>query len=103
MGIDDAILQELQRSWENKVAQSRVANFAVSEDSYYAEDADIEAAPGGAGSASQFHAVSPAETFSQAAAAASLATLASAGAAMQNAEAQNAVGKPQQFMVHVHE
>ncbi|CEP15919.1 hypothetical protein [Parasitella parasitica] len=38
MGIDDSILQELQRSWETKVARSRVANFGFKEDSYYEDD-----------------------------------------------------------------
>ncbi|KAL9552229.1 hypothetical protein MBANPS3_003896 [Mucor bainieri] len=38
MGIDDSVLQELQRSWETKVARSRVANFGFKEDGYYEED-----------------------------------------------------------------
>ncbi|KAI8643559.1 transcription factor IIA, alpha/beta subunit [Parasitella parasitica] len=38
MGIDDSILQELQRSWETKVARSRVANFGFKEDNYYEDD-----------------------------------------------------------------
>ncbi|KAI8997438.1 transcription factor IIA, alpha/beta subunit [Pilobolus umbonatus] len=35
MGIDDSILQELQRSWESKVARSRVANFGFKDDLIY--------------------------------------------------------------------
>ncbi|KAI8370922.1 transcription factor IIA, alpha/beta subunit [Blakeslea trispora] len=38
MGIDDSILQELQRSWESKVARSRVANFGFKDNGYYEED-----------------------------------------------------------------
>ncbi|KAI8988843.1 transcription factor IIA, alpha/beta subunit [Pilobolus umbonatus] len=38
MGIDESILQELQRSWETKVARSRVANFGFHEETYYEED-----------------------------------------------------------------
>ncbi|KAI8328888.1 transcription factor IIA, alpha/beta subunit [Chlamydoabsidia padenii] len=40
MGIDDAVLQELQRSWETKVARSRVANFGFNNDGYYEEEGD---------------------------------------------------------------
>ncbi|KAI8374944.1 transcription factor IIA, alpha/beta subunit [Choanephora cucurbitarum] len=38
MGIDDSILQELQRSWESKVARSRVANFGFKDNGYYEEE-----------------------------------------------------------------
>ncbi|KAI9255045.1 transcription factor IIA, alpha/beta subunit-domain-containing protein [Phascolomyces articulosus] len=40
MGIDEAVLQELQRSWEAKVARSRVANFGFSDEAYYDEDGE---------------------------------------------------------------
>ncbi|SAL97246.1 hypothetical protein [Absidia glauca] len=40
MGIDDAVLQELQRSWETKVARSRVANFGFSNEGYYEDEGD---------------------------------------------------------------
>ncbi|KAI7904115.1 transcription factor IIA, alpha/beta subunit [Cokeromyces recurvatus] len=42
MGIDDSILQELQRSWESKVARSRVANFGFKEDGYYEDEGGVD-------------------------------------------------------------
>ncbi|KAG1384342.1 hypothetical protein G6F61_000530 [Rhizopus arrhizus] len=39
MGIDESVLQELQRSWESKVARSRVANFGfVKDDTFYDDE-----------------------------------------------------------------
>ncbi|CAO3589009.1 unnamed protein product [Absidia cylindrospora] len=40
MGMDEAVLQELQRSWETKVAQSRVANFGFNNEGYYEDDGE---------------------------------------------------------------
>ncbi|KAI8081769.1 transcription factor IIA, alpha/beta subunit [Halteromyces radiatus] len=40
MGIDEAVLQELQRSWETKVARSRVANFGFNNDGYYDDESE---------------------------------------------------------------
>ncbi|CAO0797108.1 unnamed protein product [Mucor circinelloides] len=51
MGIDDSVLQELQRSWETKVARSRVANFGFKEDGYYDEDGNNNNNNGGDGNA----------------------------------------------------
>ncbi|KAI9483737.1 MAG: transcription factor IIA, alpha/beta subunit [Benjaminiella poitrasii] len=42
MGIDDSILQELQRSWESKVARSRVANFGFKEEGYYEDEGGVD-------------------------------------------------------------
>ncbi|CAO3681065.1 unnamed protein product [Rhizopus microsporus] len=38
MGIDEFVLQELQRSWESKVARSRVANFGFIRDEPFYDD-----------------------------------------------------------------
>ncbi|KAG2174133.1 hypothetical protein INT43_004153 [Umbelopsis isabellina] len=76
MGIDDNILNELQRSWETKVARSRVANFMVNEEGYY----DQEASQAGLSADSnqlQYPPVTIHESLSTSAAAASLATMAS--------------------------
>ncbi|CAO3608989.1 unnamed protein product [Cunninghamella blakesleeana] len=40
MGIDESVLRELQRSWETKVARSRVANFGFNGDEYYDEESE---------------------------------------------------------------
>ncbi|KAG0343194.1 transcription factor IIA subunit alpha [Podila horticola] len=46
MGVDETIMHELQRSWENKIAQSRVTAFqaepAASVDSYPLEESSYE-------------------------------------------------------------
>ncbi|KAF9897218.1 transcription factor IIA subunit alpha, partial [Lobosporangium transversale] len=42
MGVDETILHELQRSWENKVAQSRVTSFQTSETSAPADNFPFE-------------------------------------------------------------
>ncbi|KAF9386503.1 transcription factor IIA subunit alpha [Podila verticillata] len=46
MGVDETIMHELQRSWENKIAQSRVTAFqaepAASVDSYPLEEPNYE-------------------------------------------------------------
>lgn len=49
MGIDEAVLQELQRSWEIKVARSRVANFGVGDENYYDEENEEQHGTGAAG------------------------------------------------------
>ncbi|KAG0163115.1 hypothetical protein DFQ30_000728, partial [Apophysomyces sp. BC1015] len=91
MGIDETVLQELQRSWETKVARSRVANFGFAEHSYF-DDGDDDHGHGhghinlGSGadriSAMQYPGVGLPESYAQSAAA-SLAPLASAGAGVR--------------------
>ncbi|ORX62892.1 transcription factor IIA, alpha/beta subunit [Hesseltinella vesiculosa] len=79
MGVDDSVLHELQRSWEAKVARSRVANFGFSSDTYYDEgeedhgDNVLNTNSHGYGTE-----VKP-EDFSHHTAAANLASLATAG------------------------
>ncbi|CAO3696766.1 unnamed protein product [Rhizopus stolonifer] len=47
MGIDESILQELQRSWESKVARSRVANFGfLRDETFYDEEHSDQALNG---------------------------------------------------------
>ncbi|KAI8374604.1 transcription factor IIA, alpha/beta subunit [Radiomyces spectabilis] len=82
MGIDEAILQELQRSWETKVARSRVANFGFTEENFYDEETDnhtnmnMGSAPDGM-SSMQYP-----STYNQGAAA-NLASLATVGTSMR--------------------
>ncbi|KAM3583216.1 transcription factor IIA subunit alpha [Umbelopsis sp. WA50703] len=79
MGIDDNILNELQRSWETKVARSRVANFMVNEEGYYDQEAS-QAGLSADGNQLQYPPVTIHESLSTSAAAASLATMASGSA-----------------------
>ncbi|KAL1925692.1 uncharacterized protein VTP21DRAFT_575 [Calcarisporiella thermophila] len=87
MGIDEAVLMELQRSWEQKVAESQVAGLGEHDEEYdYNEEYESQ----------QLHSQQPSgETAVQAAA--NLATLASASVAIQNTES-NGVGRPQPFL-----
>ncbi|KAL1930345.1 hypothetical protein VTP01DRAFT_10507 [Rhizomucor pusillus] len=98
MGIDEAVLQELQRSWETKVARSRVANFGFSEDGYYDEDngegVTIPASTAeGMGAPLSYPNVSYAQN---AAAAASLASLAAGGNAMRQHMRDPGMNAPRQ-------
>ncbi|CAO3692641.1 unnamed protein product [Umbelopsis ramanniana] len=79
MGIDDNILNDLQRSWETKVARSRVANFIVGEEGYYDTEASQHAGLI-SDTGLQYPPVTIHESLSTAAAAASLATMASGSA-----------------------
>ncbi|ORX93166.1 transcription factor IIA, alpha/beta subunit [Basidiobolus meristosporus CBS 931.73] len=110
MGVDESILQELQRSWETKIANARVANFVVSDpqvtegytNAYYDESGNPVQY------ADQYpHAPAPTEAQEYAyaeqyqqqqphgVAAANLATLASASSALKQ---ENGVGAPQSYM-----
>jgi len=80
MGIDDNVLNELQRSWETKVARSRVANFMVNEEGYYEGDSSPHAGIITETNQLQYPPVTIHESLSTAAAAASLATMASGSA-----------------------
>ncbi|KAI8141225.1 transcription factor IIA, alpha/beta subunit [Fennellomyces sp. T-0311] len=94
MGIDEAVLQELQRSWEAKVARSRVANFGFSDENYYDEDGEdhnINMPPGPDGMGTQLQYPTP---YAQGAAA-SLPTLA-AGAGIRQHIALQQQQTPQQ-------
>ncbi|KAI8087245.1 transcription factor IIA, alpha/beta subunit [Thamnidium elegans] len=93
MGIDDAILQELQRSWESKVARSRVANFGFKDDGYYDEDGENSTAqaplPGAAvNSNNDTPALQYPTEYAGQPAAASLANLATAAGRSQQQQQQ---------------
>ncbi|OZJ03606.1 hypothetical protein BZG36_03691 [Bifiguratus adelaidae] len=101
MGIDESILQELQRSWETKVAQMRVIGSA--EDGYYPEDGDHElpaALTTGAAQAIKQIYEKPepiaAPAYAQSAAAASLANLASGVTNL--GDMGNGLGKPEPYL-----
>ncbi|KAK9703695.1 transcription factor IIA subunit alpha [Basidiobolus ranarum] len=109
MGVDESILQELQRSWETKIANARVANFVVSDppaaegysNAYFDESGNpvkyaeqythapsIEGQEYAYGQQYQ-------QQQSHGVAAANLATLASASSALKQ---DNGVGAPQTYM-----
>lgn len=83
MGIDDNVLNELQRSWETKVARSRVANFMVNEEGYYDGDSSQHGGIITETSQLQYPPVTIHESLSTSAAAASLPTMASGSTAVR--------------------
>ncbi|CAG8533983.1 2715_t:CDS:10 [Paraglomus brasilianum] len=87
MGVDQSVLLELKRSWEQKVASSRVANWQAGE-AFYAEAIADDALR-------KYQQVQDHETTT---AAANLATLAT-GTSIIGADSGNGLGKPQQFIV----
>ncbi|CAG8460584.1 1251_t:CDS:10 [Paraglomus occultum] len=87
MGVDQSVLSELKRSWEQKVASSRVANWQAGE-AFYAEAIADDALR-------KYQQVQDHETTT---AAANLATLAT-GTSMIGADSGNGLGKPQQYIV----
>ncbi|KAF7729364.1 transcription factor IIA subunit alpha [Apophysomyces ossiformis] len=112
MGIDESVLLELQRSWETKVARSRVANFGFAESGYYEEGEEDNAHNHGhinLGSGAdrmggmQYPGVGLAESYSQSAA--SLAPLASTGSGVrpppkqENNGAQMRISQPQGYAI----
>ncbi|KAK9767327.1 transcription factor IIA subunit alpha [Basidiobolus ranarum] len=110
MGVDESILQELQRSWETKIANARVANFVVSEpqvpegytNAYYDETGNpvqyteqYAHAPPPTEGQEYAYAEQYQQQQSHGVAAANLATLASASSALKQ---DNGVGAPQTYM-----
>ncbi|ORZ10124.1 transcription factor IIA, alpha/beta subunit [Absidia repens] len=105
MGIDEAVLQELQRSWETKVARSRVANFGFNNEGYYEDEGDqnnvnndadkpAPTATTNAGNSNNNAAYS--EAYSQAGAPATVANLAT----IANSGARNALRPPNTLQQH---
>ncbi|KAG0241934.1 transcription factor IIA subunit alpha [Actinomortierella wolfii] len=93
MGVDETILHELQRSWETKIAQTRVTNFQASDnvpptESYAYEEQPYEAQAATTTTAAAAPASTTTNTYNYQAeqtAAANLASMASSGSAQGNA------------------
>ncbi|KAI9282592.1 transcription factor IIA, alpha/beta subunit [Sporodiniella umbellata] len=100
MGIDESVLQELQRSWESKVARSRVANFGfMREENFYDEEHPEQALNGhenDENETSQTILQYPNQEYQEAApSAASLAALAASSSRAQHQQ-QSQQQQPQQ-------